>query len=156
MPVGIGFDVHRLEKGRKMVLGGVSIDFSKGPVGHSDGDVLMHALIDAILGAAGRGDIGEWFPDSDPQFKGADSATLLKRVLKEIEDAWTIVNVDVNVIAEQPKLGPVKRKIRDNLARLMDLKPEQVNVKAKTMEGLGDVGKGDAIMAQAVVELKAC
>ena len=155
MAVGIGFDLHRLEKGRKMVLGGVSIDFDKGPVGHSDGDALLHAVIDALLGAAGWGDIGEWFPDTDEKFRGADSATLVGEVKKQIEKAWTIVNLDVNVMLERPKLGPVKKKIQARIAALLGVKESQVNVKAKTLEGLGDIGRGDAVAAQAVVELRA-
>ena len=154
MAVGIGFDIHRLEKGRKMVLGGVSIEFDKGPVGHSDGDALLHAVIDALLGAAGWGDIGEWFPDTDEKFRGADSATLVGEVKKQIEKAWTIVNLDVNVMLERPKLGPVKKKIQARIAALLGVKESQVNVKAKTMEGLGDIGRGDAVAAQAVVELR--
>jgi 2-C-methyl-D-erythritol 2,4-cyclodiphosphate synthase len=155
MSVGIGFDVHRLKKGRRMVLGGVTIPFDKGPVGHSDGDALLHALIDALLGASGQGDIGEWFPNSDPKHEGADSGSMLARVLEDVGRKWSIVNADLNVIADQPRLGPAKKKIRENIARLLKVDPSRVNVKAKTMEGLGDIGRGRAVMAQAVVELKA-
>ena len=138
-----------------MILGGVLVDFAKGPESHSDGDAVLHAVIDALLGASGKGDIGEWFPDSDPKYKDANSAKLLEQVKKEIDAAWAVVNVDVNIILEEPKLGPIKGRIRANIAKLLGINFSQVNVKAKSMEGLGDVGEGRALIAQAVVELKA-
>lgn len=150
MAVGIGFDIHKLVKGRVLVLGGVRIPHPKGLHGHSDGDVVLHAVIDALLGAAGGGDIGEYFPDTDPKTRGMASEAMLKKVLQQITRDWEIESVDVNILAEEPKLGAKKGEIRENLGRLL---AARVNVKAKTMNGLGPVGKGQAIAAQAVVQL---
>ena len=153
MPVGTGFDIHRLEAGRRMVLGAVEIDHPKGPTGHSDGDVLTHALIDALLGAAGQGDIGERFPDDDPKWKDVASEVLLNKVMDDLSEKWTLVNADLTLFAEEPKIGPYRREIRERLAELLRVEPARVNVKAKTMEKLGPIGAGEAIAAQAVVEL---
>jgi len=150
MPVGHGFDVHKLVKGRPLLLGGLKIDHPRGLEGHSDGDVLLHAVIDALLGAAGKGDIGDRFPDSNPKFKGIASAKMLAAVLHDVGE-WQIVNVDVTLVAEEPKLGPRKRQIAMNVSKLLGGAP--VNVKAKTAEGLGPIGKSEAIACFAVVEL---
>jgi 2-C-methyl-D-erythritol 2,4-cyclodiphosphate synthase len=150
MATGIGFDIHRLVEGRPLLLGGLEIAHSKGLEGHSDGDVLLHAVIDALLGAAGKGDIGDRFPDSDPKLKGIASAKMLAAVLHDV-GAWKIVNVDATLVAEEPKLGAQKRKIAVNVSKLLGGAP--VNVKAKTAEGLGPVGNREAIACFAVVEL---
>lgn len=152
MPVGHGWDVHRLVPGRRFVLGGVEIDHPKGPLGHSDGDVLLHAVIDALLGAAGLGDIGGRFPDSDPRWKDASSDLLLADVMKDVGASWRVVNLDATVIAERPKLAPHRAAIQAKLAARLGT--SAVNVKAKTAEGLGPVGAGDAIECHAVVELQ--
>ena len=152
--VGIGFDVHRLVEGRRLVLGGVEIDSPVGLAGHSDADVVLHAITDAILGAAGLGDIGEHFPDTDPTWKDADSAAFVQHAVK-LADQWglKVGNVDVNIIADQPRLGPTKKSIRHRVSELLGLDPDQVNIKARTMEGLGPIGESQAIAAQAVVTL---
>ncbi len=153
--VGEGYDIHRLVEGRRLVLGGVEIPYGKGLLGHSDADVLLHAVTDALLGASGRGDIGDRFPPSDPQWKGADSRKLLETVLGEVRAAgWEVVNVDSTVIAEEPKLYPWKSKIREELAGLLGIATQDVNVKAKTNERLDAVGNGSAIAAEAVVLLE--
>jgi 2-C-methyl-D-erythritol 2,4-cyclodiphosphate synthase len=153
--LGLGFDFHRLVEGRKLVLGGVEIPHTKGLAGHSDGDVLTHALCDAILGAAGLGDLGQHFPDTDPQWKDANSLALLARVV-ELAGAQglRVAQVDTIVIAEQPKLAPHFDPIRRTLARALGLDPAQVNVKAKTTEGLEAVGRGEAVAAQALAVLE--
>ena len=152
--VGLGHDIHRLASGRKLLLGGVPIEFDKGPVGHSDADVLLHAVTDALLGAAGLGDIGQWFPDTDERWKGADSAELLKTTVGEVRGrGWQIVNLDCTVSAERPKLTPHKPKIQGRLAELLGVDIAAVNVKAKTGEQVGPVGRGEAIAADAVVLL---
>jgi len=150
--VGIGYDLHRLEEGRPLVLGGVTVPFDKGLAGHSDGDALTHAVIDALLGAAGLGNIGQHFPDNDPRYKGADSLTLLMRVASHLrQTGYTIANIDSNIVAEQPKLNPFLTRMRDRIAECLDLEPGRVSVKAKTNEGVGPEGRGEAIGAQAVV-----
>ncbi len=154
MRIGLGHDVHRFESGRTLVLGGVSIEYHSGPVGHSDGDVLLHALTDALLGAAGLGDIGEWFPDSDPKWKNAQSGQFVRKAVELIEErGWKIGNVDCTIFAEQPKLLSVKPKIRAVLADLLGIMPEAVNIKAKTGEKVGPIGRGEAIAADAIVLL---
>lgn len=154
MRVGIGYDLHRLVAGRRLVVGGVQIDFPLGLLGHSDGDVLLHAVCDACLGAAGLGDIGELFPDTDPKFKDADSSTLLHQVLHLVSQKGLMVhNLDCIIYAEKPRLGLLKHQIRSRLAELLGLPETQINVKAKTMEGMGPVGAQEAIAAQAVVLL---
>lgn len=153
--IGIGYDYHRLGEGRKLILGGVEIPFSKGLAGHSDGDVLTHAVCDALLGAAALGDIGQHFPDTDPQWKDASSLALLARVVELIHHkGYRIVNVDAVVIAQEPKLAPHFAAIREKLARALAVEPEFVNVKAKSTEGLEAVGRGEAIAAQAVALLE--
>lgn len=151
--VGQGHDTHRLEPGRPLVIGGVSIPHDAGPVAHSDGDVLLHAITDALLGATGRGDIGEWFPDNDPQFAGADSAGLLANVWADVRQTWRIINLDCTVHAQRPRLSPYKRAMSKRIADILHLEAEQVNVKAKTGERVGPVGREEAIVAEAVVLL---
>jgi 2-C-methyl-D-erythritol 2,4-cyclodiphosphate synthase len=154
MRIGLGHDVHRLVPGRKLVLGGVSIDYPFGTDGHSDGDVLLHALTDAILGAAGLGDIGEWFPDTDPQWKNADSGQFVEKAVSLVqEQGWEIGNVDCTIFAEQPKLKQDKPKIRRRVAELLGVPEEAVNIKAKTGEKVGPIGRGEAITADAIVLL---
>ena len=154
MRVGIGYDFHRLIEGRKLVLGGVKIRHSTGLSGHSDGDVLTHALCDAILGAAGLGDIGQHFPDTDPKWKDARSLDLLAAVVKLIgAKGLRVAQVDTVIIAQVPKLAPYFNEIRESLGRILGLAPEQVNVKAKTTEGLEATGRGEAIAAHAIALL---
>lgn len=152
--VGHGHDTHRLARGRSLILGGVPIEFDRGLIGHSDADVLLHAIVDSLFGAAGLGDIGEWFPDTDPKWAGADSRELLQSAVKEIRDRrWTIVNLDCTISAEKPRLSPHRSAIRQRVAELLGISPDSVNVKAKTGEGVGPVGRQEAIMADAVVLL---
>lgn len=152
--VGMGHDVHRLASGRKLVLGNVPIEFDRGAVGHSDADVLLHAIVDALLGAAGLGDIGEWFPNTDPQWADADSQFFLDKTLEELRTrGWTISNLDCTIWAEQPKLTPYKEKIRQHLAESLGVEIDRVNVKAKSGEEVGPVGRGEAVAADAVVLL---
>ncbi len=153
MPVGFGFDIHRLVARRRLVLGGVEIPHPKGLLGHSDGDALLHALIDALLGAAGLGDIGTWFPDRDPANMGVSSVVLLEKVLRKLRSKWSVVNVDVTVVAEAPRIGPHRDAIVHRLVAMLGT--NRVSVKAKTMEGLGPIGAGKAIACFAVAELKA-
>jgi len=150
--VGTGYDIHRLVPYRALVLGGVRVPYEKGLLGHSDADVLAHAVTDALLGAAGLPDIGELFPDTDPSYEGADSLELLSRAAAYArERGYVPVNADVTVICQRPKLSPYKKLMAENLARCLDLPADFVNVKAKTKEGLGPEGEGSAISAQAVV-----
>jgi 2-C-methyl-D-erythritol 2,4-cyclodiphosphate synthase len=152
--VGHGYDIHPLEEGRKLLLAGVEIEHEKGLGGHSDADVIAHAIIDALLGAAGLGDIGTHFPDSDPKYKGADSVKLLQQVGERLrEDAWKIGNVDVTVIAERPKLSPYIARMRENIASALAIGEQQVSIKAKTNEGLDAAGREEAIAAHAVALL---
>jgi 2-C-methyl-D-erythritol 2,4-cyclodiphosphate synthase len=152
MRVGIGHDTHRLAEGRPLILGGLRVEHGRGLVGHSDADVVLHALTDALLGAAGLGDIGDAYPDTDPAWRGADSALFLRETLARLNrDGWRVVNVDVIVFAQEPKLGPLKGKLRDNLARLLGVAAGDVNVKAKTGEKVGHIGRAEAIACQAVV-----
>ena len=152
--VGEGWDVHQLVAGRKLVLGGVEVPHTTGLLGHSDADVLLHAITDALLGAAGLGDIGRHFPDTDAQFRGADSAVLLAEAARRVRAAgWEIGNVDSTVIAQAPKLAPHIPAMCRRIAKALGLAPEQVNVKAKTAEKLGPVGEGRAMEARAVVLL---
>ena len=151
MRIGHGYDVHRLVEGRKLILGGVEVPYEKGLLGHSDADVLTHAVMDALLGAAGLGDIGQHFPDSDDHFLGADSLELLRQVCGMLsERGYRIGNVDVTVIAQRPKLAGFIPAMRENLAAVMGLRPEDVNVKATTEEKLGFTGEGLGIAAHAV------
>ena len=154
--VGQGFDIHRLVPDRKLILGGVQIPHETGLSGHSDADVLLHALMNALLGAMGKGDIGIHFPDTDPRFKGASSANLLGHVLQLMREAgFGLVNADVTVIAQRPRLAPYFGAIRARLAELLKVPAETVNLKAGTMEGLGSIGEGKAMAAMAVVLLEA-
>ncbi len=154
MRIGQGWDTHLLVQGRRLVLGGVEIPHHKGLLGHSDADALLHAVIDALLGAAGLGDIGTLFPDTDAQHAGADSAALLMHALSQVHAAgWTVVNVDTTVVAQAPKLAAHKAAMRARLAALLQVSEAAVNIKAKTAEGLGPVGSGLSIEAQAVVLL---
>ena len=143
---GIGYDLHRLASGRRLWLGGAEVEYEKGLLGHSDGDVLLHAVTDALLGAAALGDIGEMFPDTDPAHKDADSKELLKTAYGRVcESGYRVGNVDVIIHAERPRLEGVKAAIRDSLASLLSVESLRVSVKAKTNEGLGPVGRGEAI-----------
>jgi 2-C-methyl-D-erythritol 2,4-cyclodiphosphate synthase len=150
--VGLGHDRHRLEAGRTLVIGGIPVPHEKGAVAHSDGDVLLHAITDALLGATGRGDIGEWFPDTDPAFAGADSSELLARVVAELSgQGWKVVNLDCTVFAQRPKLSPYKRQMAARIAQILGVPEDAVSVKAKTGEKVGSVGLEEAIDAHAVV-----
>ena len=149
---GLGYDAHPLVAGRRLILGGVEIDFDKGLLGHSDADVLTHALCDALLGAASLGDIGQHFPDTDPQYAGISSLELLRRVGLLLSQ-YTITNIDSVIIAERPKLAPHIPQMRRNIAEALQIGMTKVSVKATTMEGLGEVGQGKAMIAQAVVGL---
>jgi len=156
MRIGFGYDVHRLVGGRRLILGGVSIPFEKGLEGHSDADVLTHAVCDAILGAAGAGDIGSHFPDTDPRYQNADSLVLLTRVAAIVAEAGiAVVNLDATVVAEAPKLMPHRIAMQQNLARAAGIDPKRVNVKATTTEGLGFIGRGEGIAATCVALLDA-
>jgi 2-C-methyl-D-erythritol 2,4-cyclodiphosphate synthase len=152
--VGIGLDVHALAPGRRLILGGVEIPHSSGLAGHSDGDALVHALIDAILGAAARGDIGQWFPSSDERYAGADSLDLLRTVVEALTgEGWRIGNVDGTVIAQQPRIGPHIEVMRARLASALGLPVDAVSVKATTTDHLGALGRAEGIAAQAVALL---
>jgi 2-C-methyl-D-erythritol 2,4-cyclodiphosphate synthase len=153
MRIGSGYDVHRLVPGRPLVLGGVSIPHEKGLLGHSDADVLTHALCDALLGAAGMGDIGQHFPDGDPAWAGIESLKLLQRVWGMIQDQWEVANVDATLIAQAPNLGPHRDAMRTRLASVLEISMARVNIKATTTEGLGPLGRGEGIAAQCVVLL---
>jgi 2-C-methyl-D-erythritol 2,4-cyclodiphosphate synthase len=149
--VGMGHDTHRLAEGRPLVLGGVRIEHPRGLVGHSDADVVLHALTDALLGAAGLGDIGDAFPDTDPLYRDCDSQVFVRATLGRLaREGWRLLNVDITVFAQEPKLGPLKARIRQHLAALLSLDPGAVNVKAKTGEGVGHIGRAEAIGCQAV------
>jgi len=153
--VGIGFDSHRLAAGRRLVIGGVEIPHERGLDGHSDADVLAHAVIDALLGAAGMGDIGEHFPDTDERWRDADSIQLLQAVVGMLAaEGLGIVNVDCTVLMEEPKLAPHRQAIRQRLAQALAVEPARVNVKASTGEGMGFVGRGEGVAALAVVGLR--
>jgi len=155
--VGIGNDLHRLADGRKLILGGVRIPFEKGPVGHSDGDVLAHAICDALLGAARLGDIGRHFPNTSPQWKNASSLLFLRHVRQLLASAgYRIINIDATVGLERPKLAPHIPAMEKNVAAALALKPGQVSVKAKSAEGLDAVGRGEAIRADAVALIQTC
>jgi 2-C-methyl-D-erythritol 2,4-cyclodiphosphate synthase len=151
---GIGYDLHRLAEGRKLIVGGIELAFEKGPVGHSDGDVLAHALCDALLGAAGLGDIGTHFPDNDPKWKGANSLVFLEHAKKLLDDKHlAIEHVDAVVITEKPKLGPHFPKMREALGRALGVSPEKIHLKAKTNEGVDAIGRGEAIAAHVIATL---
>jgi 2-C-methyl-D-erythritol 2,4-cyclodiphosphate synthase len=151
---GIGYDLHRLAEGRKLIVGGIELPFPKGPVGHSDGDVLAHALCDALLGAAGLGDIGTHFPDTDPKWKDASSLRFLERMRDLLaEHGFRIVHIDATVITEKPKLGPHFPAMREALAKALGIAPSMINLKAKTNESVDAIGRGEAIAAQAIATL---
>lgn len=153
--IGHGYDVHKLAEGRRLVLGGVEIPFEKGLLGHSDADVLIHAVIDALLGAAALGDIGKLFPDSDPAYKNADSLELLRRAAKIVSDSgYMLGNLDATVLAEKPKFAPYIREMREKLAAALGVDAGKISVKATTEEGLGFTGTGQGIAAHAVVLLE--
>ncbi|PYU32907.1 MAG: 2-C-methyl-D-erythritol 2,4-cyclodiphosphate synthase [Acidobacteria bacterium] len=155
MTSGIGYDLHRLAGGRKLVLGGIEVPFDKGPVGHSDGDVLTHAICDALLGAAGAGDIGTLFPDTDPQWKGVSSLIFLERIGKVLtQRELHIGHIDAVIVTEKPKLAPHFPAMREVLAKALDIKPQQINLKAKTNEGVDAIGRGEAIAAHAIATLE--
>ena len=155
MRIGMGYDVHRLTEGRDLILGGVKIPYEKGLLGHSDADVLIHAVMDALLGAAALGDIGKHFPDTDPAYEGASSMKLLEHVGKLLEERLYVVeNIDATIIAQRPKMAPHIEKMRRNIAAALHLELDQVNVKATTEEGLGFTGTGEGISAQAVACLE--
>jgi 2-C-methyl-D-erythritol 2,4-cyclodiphosphate synthase len=152
--VGIGLDVHALVPGRRLVLGGVEIPYEAGLAGHSDGDTLVHAVVDALLGAAGRGDIGQWFPSSDARWAGADSLELLRIVVEALrDDGWQIGNVDATVIAQQPRIGPHVQAMRQRLSTVLGLPIDAVSIKGTTTDHLGALGRAEGIAAQAVALL---
>ena len=152
--IGQGWDIHALVSGRPLILGGITIPHSHGLLGHSDADALLHAITDALLGAAGLGDIGHHFPDNDPQYRGVDSRILLGRVLQTITTAgWEIGNLDATIIAQAPKLAPHLPRMIESIAQVLQLDASAINVKAKTAEGFGAVGRAEAIEVQAVVLL---
>lgn len=152
MRVGIGHDTHRLGPDRPLILGGVKIDHPRGLIGHSDADVVLHALTDALLGAAGLGDIGDAYPDTDPKYQNADSRVFVTETLARLkEKGWRVVNVDLTIFAQEPKLGPIKARMREHLAAMLGLESTDVNVKAKTGEKVGAIGRSEAIGCQVVV-----
>ena len=155
MRIGIGFDIHRLVEGRSLLLGGVKIPHSKGLLGHSDGDVLLHALCDALLGAVGAGDIGSYFPDADPKWKGAASGQFVDKAMELVSRrSLRVANVDAVILTEEPKLSPHRSAIQRSVAQILRVKDDRVNVKAKTMEKLGPIGEGEAMAATVVVLLE--
>ena len=152
---GIGYDAHRLESGLALWLGGIQIDFEKGLAGHSDGDVLLHAIVDAALGAAGLGDIGTHFPSSDPQYRGISSLYFLRHVSHALDQhGWRLLNLDATIVAEQPRLATFIQSMRDLIANTLGLDSTQVNVKATTTDGMGFPGRGEGIAAYAVVTIE--
>ncbi len=152
MRTGIGYDIHRLVDGRKLILGGVSIPFHKGLFGHSDADVLIHAVCDALLGASGLGDIGLHFPDSDDRFKDISSMILLEKTFKMISAKGVVIhNIDTVIFAQEPKISPYRKQMAENIAGKIGIEPNRVNIKATTTEGLGAIGKGDGIAAMCSV-----
>ncbi|HKP51100.1 MAG TPA: 2-C-methyl-D-erythritol 2,4-cyclodiphosphate synthase [Chloroflexia bacterium] len=152
--VGFGYDVHRLVGGRPLILGGIEVPFDKGLEGHSDADVLLHALIDAILGAAGMGDIGTHFPSYDPTLKGISSLDMLSRVMVMVREAgWGVGNVDGTIVAQQPRLSPHTPRMKETIAKALGIEPERVNVKSKTTDGLGFTGTGEGMAAYCAVML---
>ncbi|CUX48596.1 2-C-methyl-D-erythritol 2,4-cyclodiphosphate synthase [Clostridium sp. C105KSO13] len=155
MRIGMGYDVHTLTTGRKLIIGGVEIPYKKGLLGHSDADVLVHAIMDALLGAAALGDIGKHFPDTDLQYKGVSSIELLKRVAQLIDaEGYIIENIDATIIAQEPKMRPYIDQMRGIVAKALGLLDDQVNIKATTEEGLGFTGKGEGISSQAICALE--
>ena len=154
MRVGMGYDVHKLTEGRKLILGGVDIPWEKGLLGHSDADVLIHAIMDALLGAAALGDIGKHFPDTDPRYEGISSIELLKKVGELLEEkGYVVENIDATIIAQKPKMAPHIPTMRENIAEALGIKISQLNIKATTEEGLGFTGQGEGISSQAICSL---
>ena len=152
MLVGLGHDTHRLETGRPLIFGGLRIEHPRGLAGHSDADVVLHAVTDALLGAAGLGDIGDAFPDTDPKFKGMDSSIFVKETLTRLHAlGWRVGNLDLTIFAQEPKLGPLKSAIRLSVANILQVDPEAVNIKAKTGERVGSIGRAEAIGCHAAV-----
>jgi 2-C-methyl-D-erythritol 2,4-cyclodiphosphate synthase len=150
--IGSGHDTHRLADGRPLILGGVRIEHPRGPIGHSDADVVLHAVTDALLGAAALGDVGDLFPDTDPAYRDADSGIFVRAAVAKLADiGWRVVNVDATIFAQDPKLGPIKAAIRTNVAALLGLNMNAVSVKAKTGEQVGHIGRGEGIGCHAVV-----
>lgn len=155
MRIGQGYDVHRLVEGRKLILGGVEIPYEKGLLGHSDADVIVHAIMDALLGAAALGDIGEHFPDTDEKYKGISSIKLLEHVGKLLSDSMYVIgNIDATIIAQRPKLAPYKEEMVENIAKALNISKNQINIKATTEEGLGFTGRGEGISSQAIALLE--
>lgn len=155
MRIGFGYDIHRLVEGRQLILGGVEIPYIKGLDGYSDADVLLHAVCDALLGAAGKDDIGIHFPNNDPEFKGISSVELLKRVAAIVaREGLKIVNVDSTLVLEEPKLMPFKKRMRENISQALGIPEASVNIKATTQEGVGAIGRGEAIAAYAVASVE--
>ena len=155
MRIGMGYDVHRLTEDRKLILGGVSIPYEKGLLGHSDADVLVHAIMDALLGAAALGDIGQHFPDTDPAYRGADSVLLMQQCAQKAQKAgYGVGNVDAVIIAQAPKLMPYIAKMNETIAKALNIAPQQVNIKATTTEHMGFTGRKEGIAAQAVCLLE--
>ena len=155
MRIGMGYDVHKLVEGRKLILGGVEIPYEKGLLGHSDADVLLHAVMDAMLGAAALGDIGKHFPDTDPEFEGISSLKLLKCAAATVrKNGYTVGNIDATIIAQRPKMAPYIEQMRHNIAKALGTDVENINVKATTEEGLGFTGSGEGISANAVCLLE--
>lgn len=155
MRIGLGYDVHRLVEGRDLIIGGVNIPYEKGLLGHSDADVLLHAIIDSLLGASALGDIGKHFPDTDPRFKGISSIKLLKEVGKLLSvNGYSINNIDATIIAQKPKMAPFIQQMRENIANALNINLNQINVKATTEEGLGFTGNGEGISSQSICLLQ--
>lgn len=152
--IGNGYDVHRFERGKKLILGGILINSDYGLKAHSDGDVLIHSIIDALLGASSNGDIGDFFPDNDHKYKDISSVLLLEKVLKLLQGKYNIVNIDTVIICEKPKISPYKEKIKINLAKILNIKNSQINIKATTMEKMDDIGKGSGISVMSSCILK--
>ena len=149
--IGIGYDFHQFAEGRRLMLGGIEIPSVKGLIGHSDADVVLHSICDALLGAAGKGDIGEHFPDFDEKYRDISSRELLKKVVEILkEDKWRINNIDVMVILEEPKLEPFKGKMKDSIAKILEIENARVNIKATTTERIGPIGKSEAAASEAV------
>lgn len=155
MRIGLGYDVHRLVEGRDLIIGGVNIPYEKGLLGHSDADVLLHAIMDSLLGASALGDIGKHFPDTDPRFKGISSIKLLKEVGKLLSvNGYSINNIDATIIAQKPKMAPFIQQMRENIANALNINLNQINVKATTEEGLGFTGNGEGISSQSICLLQ--
>ncbi len=155
MRIGLGYDIHSLALERKLFIGGIEIPYIKGLMGHSDADVLIHAICDALLGAISEGDIGEHFPDTDPKYQGISSTELLKLVLRLVnKKKYSIVNIDAVIIAQEPGMAPFKKRIQESLAKILEIATDAVSIKAKTNEGMGEVGRKEAIACYAVALLK--